>query len=145
MDFAVETTLSGRAYTRRIRHWQATGYRVAIIYLRLPSAEYAVERVAQRVMEGGHDIPEAVARRRFFRSWENFLDLYRHIADEWQVYDSSMRPPLLIDTVAGLARCPRASFCGAIHDTRGPRLPPDSRPRARIRINQEITNDRTTR
>ena len=75
-DFAVETTLSGRAYAARIRRWQARGYRVAIIYLRLPSAEHAVERVAQRVAEGGHDIPESVVRRRFVRSWANFLDLY---------------------------------------------------------------------
>ena len=97
MDFAVETTLSGRAYATRIRRWQARGYRVAIIYLRLPSAGYAVERVAQRVKEGGHDIPEAVVRRRFVRGWANFRGLYRQVADEWQVYDSSVHPPVLIE------------------------------------------------
>ena len=48
-----------------------------------------VERVAKRVSEGGHDIPENVARRRFERSWTNFRDLYREIADDWQVYDNS--------------------------------------------------------
>ncbi|MYK67100.1 MAG: hypothetical protein F4022_11565, partial [Gemmatimonadetes bacterium] len=100
-DFAVETTLSGRAYARRIRHWQERGYRVAIIYLRLPSAEYAVERVAQRVAEGGHDIPEAVVRRRFDRGWANFRGLYREVADEWLVYDSSVRPPLLMEESPG--------------------------------------------
>ena len=68
----------------------------AIIYLRLPSAEYAVERVAQRVAEGGHKIPEAVVRRRFVRSWTNFRELYREVADEWQVYDNSVRPPRLM-------------------------------------------------
>ena len=85
-DFAVETTLSGRAYARRMRRWQGRGYRVAIIYLRLPSAEHAVERVALRVGEGGHHIPEAVIRRRFARSWPNFVELYRDVADEWLVY-----------------------------------------------------------
>ncbi len=110
-DFAVETTLSGRAYARRIRHWQARGYRVAIIYLRLPSAEYAVGRVAQRVTEGGHDIPEAVVHRRFGRSWTNFRELYRKVADEWLVYDSSVGPPLLIDQSPGWqgVREPRAA------------------------------------
>ena len=101
MDFAVETTLSGRAYARRIRQWQAKGYNVAIIYLRLPSAGYSVERVAQRVEEGGHDIPEAVVRRRFGRSWMNFRELYREVANEWLVYDSSVRPPLLIEQSPG--------------------------------------------
>ena len=95
-DFAVETTLSGRAYARRIRTWQGRGYRVAIIYLRLPSAEHAVERVARRVSEGGHHIPEAVVRRRFARSWPNFVELYRDIADEWCVYDNSGRTPVLM-------------------------------------------------
>ena len=101
VDFAVETTLSGQAYAARIRRWQARGYRIAIIYLRLPNAEYAVDRVAQRVAEGGHDIPEAVVRRRFARSWANFLELYRDVADEWQVYDNSVRPPRLLQESAG--------------------------------------------
>lgn len=100
-DFAVETTLSGRAYAARIRRWQARGYRVAIIYLRLPSADHAVERVAQRVAEAGHDIPEAVVRRRFVRSWANFRDLYQEVADEWLVYDNSVRPPLLLEESGG--------------------------------------------
>ena len=95
-DFAVETTLSGRGYARRIRGWQAAGYRVSVIYLRLSSADQTVERVAKRVSEGGHDIPESVARRRFNRSWSNFCDLYREIADDWRVYDNSGEAPVLI-------------------------------------------------
>ena len=100
-DFAVETTLSGRAYAARIRRWQAQNYRVAIIYLRLPSAEYAVERVAKRLKEGGHGIPEDVVRRRFVRSWANFLTLYQDVADEWQVYDNSVCPPFLLQESRG--------------------------------------------
>lgn len=96
-DFAFETTLSGRAYTRRLVKWRKQGYRIGLIYLRLPSAQHVVRRVAQRVSEGGHDIPEPVARRRFERSWRHFVDLYRPVADEWQVYDTSGRPPILID------------------------------------------------
>ena len=101
VDFALETTLSGRAYAVRIRRWQARGYRVAIVYLRLPEADYAVARVAQRVAEGGHDIPEAVIRRRFARSWANFIELYRDVADEWRVYDTSVDPPRLLQESAG--------------------------------------------
>ena len=101
VDFALETTLSGRAYAVRIRRWQARGYRVAIVYLRPPDVEYAVARVAQRVAEGGHDIPEAVIRRRFARSRANFLELYRDVADEWQAYDNSVRPPRLLQESAG--------------------------------------------
>ena len=100
-DFAIETTLSGRGYAARIRRWQAAGYRVTIIYLRLSSADQTVARVARRVREGGHDIPEAIARRRFERSWNNFVGLYRDLADEWKLYDNSGSEPALIAESAG--------------------------------------------
>ena len=96
-DFATETTLSGRTYAKRIRRWRAAGYRVAIIYLRVPSADHSVARVARRLREGGHHIPEAVIRRRFERSWRNFRDLYRKVVDEWRVYDNSGEVPVLLE------------------------------------------------
>ncbi len=96
MDFAFETTLSGRSYARRLIRWREHGYRIGMVYLRLPSAQHVVRRVARRVREGGHDIPEPVARRRFERSWRNFVELYRPIADEWLVYDTSSRSPTLV-------------------------------------------------
>ena len=64
-SFAFETTLAGRAYLGHIRAWQAAGYRVKLIFLQLDSPEEAIARVAQRVRQGGHDIPQAIIRRRF--------------------------------------------------------------------------------
>ena len=95
-DFAIETTLAGRAYRRMIREWQNVGYQVEIMFLELPSAELAVERVRQRVTQGGHNIPEADVRRRFDRGIENFRQVYCKIVDAWQVYDASQWPPVLI-------------------------------------------------
>lgn len=96
-DFAIETTLSGRAYAKRIRRWQAAGYRVAIIYLRVSNADHCVARVARRVREGGHQIPEPVIRRRFERSLRNFRDLHRNVVDGWRVYDNSGEVPVLLE------------------------------------------------
>jgi len=62
ISFAFETTLSGRGYLRQIEKWQRAGYRVKLIFLQLSSAEEAIARVAQRVRQGGHDIPEATIR-----------------------------------------------------------------------------------
>ena len=62
-SFAFETTLSGKRYARLIPEWQMNSYRVKLIFLRLATPEIAIERVAQRVTEGGHDVPEAVIRR----------------------------------------------------------------------------------
>ncbi len=94
-DFAVETTLAGRSYIGLIRSWHAVGYVVNIIFLRLPSADAAVRRVAQRVRTGGHDVPEALIRQRFEAGWRNFVELYRALADAWSVYDSSQAEPIL--------------------------------------------------
>lgn len=96
-SFAVETTLSGVGYARAIPVWKAAGFRVVVVFLRLPSAEMAISRVAERVRQGGHDIPEPVVRRRFEAGWRNFVDVYRPLADRWEVYDNSGSAPVPID------------------------------------------------
>jgi predicted ABC-type ATPase len=107
-DFAVETTLAGRSYIGLIRSWRATGYQVNIIFLRLPSADAAVRRVAQRVQKGGHDVPEPLIRQRYDAGWRNFADLYRDLADAWSVYDSSHANPLLREQGARAVKEPTA-------------------------------------
>ena len=95
-SFAFETTLSGRGLVRRIPRWREDGYRVKLFFLRLPMPEAAIARVAQRVSEGGHDVPAAVVRRRFHAGWRNFERIYRDLVDAWAVYDNSGDVPLLI-------------------------------------------------
>ena len=90
-SFAFETTLSGRGYLRLIREWQAAGYRVKLIFLQLASAEEAIARVAQRVQQGGHNIPDAVVRRRFAAGKDNFQRLYAPLADAWALYGQRRR------------------------------------------------------
>ena len=96
-SFAFETTLSGRGYARRIPRWQTMGYRVKLIFLRLPTPETAVARVAQRVSVGGHGVPKPAIVRRFSRGWRNFENVYRGLVDDWKVYDNSGSTPVLLD------------------------------------------------
>ncbi len=96
-SFAVETTLAARGYIRRIPLWQSAGYAVKLIYLWLPSVEMALERVAQRVAQGGHAVPEHVVRRRFEAGWRNFNVVYRGLVDGWQLLDNSGPEPALLD------------------------------------------------
>lgn len=95
-NFAFETTLSGRGYAGYIPNWQAIGYIVKLIFLRVHSPEIAVARVQQRVREGGHNIPEQVIRRRFSSGQHNFEKLYKPLVDEWTLYDNSGSRPVLI-------------------------------------------------
>lgn len=96
-SFAFETTLSGRAYLRHIARWRAAGYRVELIFLRLASAQEALARVAQRVKQGGHHIPEAVIRRRFAAGLDNLSRHYAPAVDAWALYDNSGEEPILLN------------------------------------------------
>jgi predicted ABC-type ATPase len=96
-SFAFETTLADRGYVRRIAAWQAASYHVTILFLALPSADTAVQRVQERVAQGGHDIPEGVIRRRFVAGRANFDNLYKPLANAWALYDSSQTEPVLLD------------------------------------------------
>lgn len=96
-SFAFETTLSGHTYARRIDAWRAAGFTVELIFLSLGSPEEAIERVAARVSQGGHDVPAEVIRRRFVSGMRNFLDVYRRRVDFWQWFDNSGRQPRLLE------------------------------------------------
>lgn len=96
-SFAFETTLSGRAYIQRIKSWQRTGYQIKLWFLSLPSAELAISRVTERVLQGGHAIPDDVIRRRFDAGLKNFHLIYGPLVDSWALFDNSERPPRLLD------------------------------------------------
>jgi predicted ABC-type ATPase len=95
-NFAFETTLSGLAYLHKIKIWQSLGYQVKLWFLSLPSADIAVSRVAIRVSQGGHNIPEQIIRRRFKAGLNNFHHRYNKIVDAWAYYDNYVTPPKLI-------------------------------------------------
>jgi len=95
-SFAFETTLSGRGYIRSIPEWRRAGYRVRLIFLILPDAETAIERVAARVAQGGHHVADADVRRRFKSGQRNFEEVYRDLVDKWERYDNSGPIPQLI-------------------------------------------------
>lgn len=94
--FSFETTLAGRSYSQLIPQFKQAGYSVHLFYLYLPNADMAVERVHNRVRQGGHDIPEPDIRRRYERGLKNCFHLYRSLVDGWYLYDSSQLPPQLI-------------------------------------------------
>ncbi len=88
LDFMFETTLATLVHAKKISLWRSVGYRVSLIYLRLPDVVASIRRVSRRVAGGGHNIPEATIRRRFALSLEYLNKLYKPIVDEWYVWDS---------------------------------------------------------
>jgi len=70
---------------------------VKLIYLSLSSVTLAIARVAARVAQGGHAVPENVIRRRFKTGWRNFNQVYKPLVDHWVLYDNSGETPQLIE------------------------------------------------
>ena len=99
--FAVETTLSTRSYVNLINKAHKAGYRVELIFLWLSSADVAVKRVAKRVSEGGHHIPEDVIRRRYVAGIQNMIEVYSQIVDRWVLIDNNTTSVVVAETVNG--------------------------------------------
>jgi predicted ABC-type ATPase len=96
-SFAFETTLSGKGYIKKINDWKKQQYEIILYFFKLPSVEFAIERVKLRVAQGGHSVSERDIRRRFERSWYNFNNLYKQSVDSWVVFDTSGKIPSIID------------------------------------------------
>ena len=80
-----------------IPEWQAIGYRVKLIFLSLPNVEMAIERVATRIMQGGHDVSKAIIKRRFEAGIHNFNKIYKSLVDAWTLYDNSGEAPDMLE------------------------------------------------
>lgn len=88
-NFAFETTLSTKSYTKFIEKAKSKGYSVTLLFLWLNSEDLAVKRVQVRVEEGGHNIPEKVIRRRYQNGLINFFKLYKPIVNDWMFVNNS--------------------------------------------------------
>jgi len=96
IDFAFETTLSGKSYVNLLSALKAKGYELHLFFLWIPSPELAIARIKGRVSEGGHNVPAEDVRRRFIRGINNFFKLYEALFNSWTLFDNSGTKPLLI-------------------------------------------------
>ncbi len=95
-SFSFETTLSGSHYLQRIQEWKNLGYAVKLWFIKLSSPELAISRVAERVAQGGHNIPEETIRRRYAAGLAN-LPNYQKAVKSWVLLDGDKTPPEQIE------------------------------------------------
>lgn len=95
-NFAFETTLSGKTYLSLLRKLKDKGYRLHLFFLWIPSSGLALERIKERVANGGHNVPAVDVRRRFRRSIENFFNVYEPCLETWMLFDNSGEIPHLV-------------------------------------------------
>ena len=89
IDFAFETTLASRSFAPWVNELRQSGYRAHLLFLWLPSPDMAVARVAARVQQGGHNVPEMTVRRRYESGLRNFFQVYTPVVDTWLLFDNS--------------------------------------------------------
>ncbi len=84
----VETTLAGKTILRVMDQARFSGYRIELHYISVNSVAQSLDRIANRVALGGHDVPEEDVRRRFARSLENLPAAVAR-SDETRIYDNA--------------------------------------------------------
>ena len=88
-SFAVETTLSGKNYLQIIKQLKQDNWHIEMLYLYLPSVDLSLQRVAERVQNGGHNIKAIDIKRRYGRSVNNLINDYIKIVDRLVCFDNS--------------------------------------------------------
>lgn len=96
VTFSIETTLSTKSYQLLIEKAHAKGYQVKLIFFWLDSPETAIKRVAQRVREGGHNIPSEVIVRRYHAGIDNLFKLYMNCVDYWLLVNNTQGESIYI-------------------------------------------------
>ena len=97
-SFSIETTLSTRSYFRMVEKAHSQGYDVALLYFWLKSPQQAIERVAERVAKGGHDIPKDIIVRRYWEGLDNLFKIYMPIVDTWILVNNGETPRSIVAT-----------------------------------------------
>lgn len=97
-SLSIETTLATKSYINLVRRAQAKGYNVRLLFFWLRTPDLAVQRVAERVAKGGHNIPTDVIRRRYVAGISNLFRLFMREVDYWEIYDNSEYPAVQIAT-----------------------------------------------
>lgn len=87
-SFITETVFSHRSKVDLVRAAHRIGYLVQLHVVMIP-VELCVARVAGRVRDGGHLVPESKIRERYDRLWPLVREACL-IADRVQFYDNSM-------------------------------------------------------
>ncbi|MDF1884411.1 hypothetical protein JHD49_10700 [Sulfurimonas sp. SAG-AH-194-C21] len=85
-SFIIETTMSGKYLIKVINEAKKQEFDVTIIYLFLETQTENIYRVKNRVLKGGHNVPQADIIRRYYRSKKLFWDTYKDMSDKWLLF-----------------------------------------------------------
>lgn len=85
-SFIIETTLSGKYLVQVIEKAKKYNFQIVLIYIFLENETENILRVKNRVLNGGHNVPTEDIRRRYTRSRQLFLNLYKDLVDKYLIF-----------------------------------------------------------
>lgn len=105
LDFTMETVLSTPRNIDLLRRAKEQGYYVIGFFALTCHPDINVQRVADRVAQGGHNVPEEKIRSRYGRSLKN-LPLLAALCNELYVFDNSQtrrvgEPSMIVRCIHG--------------------------------------------
>jgi predicted ABC-type ATPase len=95
-SFTWETTMSGRSAVSWLQAARNSGYELKCYFLWVRDIQTTLDRIQQRVSEGGHNIEPSVSKRRFYKTIQNFFAIYRPLFDAWKLYEIDQEAPRLV-------------------------------------------------
>ena len=103
-DFVFETVFSSAEKIDFIQKAKVAGFFIRIFYVCTESPLININRIAQRYLNGGHEVPISKAISRYYSSLKNISRAIK-IADRVYLYDNSVEnaaPKLILRTVDGI-------------------------------------------
>ncbi|HWE53606.1 MAG TPA: AAA family ATPase [Bryobacteraceae bacterium] len=91
-SFAIETTLAGNWTSAAVKEALGRSFFTRLFYVCLDNPERSIQRVRERVAQGGHDVPDIDVRRRYTRSLSNATRMLP-IVHQGLVFDNSGAEP----------------------------------------------------
>ena len=102
-DFVFETVLSSAEKMEFLRKAKDAGFFIRICYVCTESPLININRIAQRYLNGGHEVPISKTISRYYSSLKNISEAIK-IADRVYLYDNSTEnaaPRLILRTTDG--------------------------------------------
>ncbi|MGL4655575.1 MAG: zeta toxin family protein [Sarcina sp.] len=100
VSFNQETTLSGRSIVKNIKKAKEAGFFVEMNFVCTESPEISKARIRERVLKGGHGIPDEAVERRYVECLEN-LQLVKEICDVINIYDNTEKLNIIMSIENG--------------------------------------------
>jgi predicted ABC-type ATPase len=88
-NIILESTLSGLFLKKLVQEFKKEKYVIKIVFVTLNSPVQCIERIKQRVLSGGHHVPDDDVKRRFVRGRWNFWNIYKNHVEDWRLINNT--------------------------------------------------------